>query len=94
MTGFRLNDTRLSESEKEKYEAMETKRLAGFKGYLTAPETSAIIRWAHSQLEELRAISPEVRVGSSLDASLSFYEGLILKLEGHKDNATQTENRG
>jgi hypothetical protein len=60
--------------------------------YLNRAETSAIIRWAHSELEALRNSSFKGNLGV-LSASLNFYEGLILKLEGHKDNAAQTRNR-
>jgi hypothetical protein len=60
--------------------------------YLNRAETSAIIRWAHSELEALRNSSFKGNLGV-LTASLNFYEGLILKLEGHRDNATQTHNR-
>jgi hypothetical protein len=101
VTGFRLNDTRLSESEKEKY--VNNAKRGGFKGYLTAPETAEIIRWAQSQLEVLHGIisrderehgTTGITQRAVLAGSISLYEGLILKLEGRKDNATQTENRG
>jgi hypothetical protein len=65
--------------------------------YLNRAETSAIIRWAHSRLEGLRTGSIAEGITDdwrdSLTASLDFYERLILKLEGHKDNAAQTHNR-
>ena len=60
--------------------------------YLNRAEASAIIRWAHSELEALRNSSFKGNLGV-LTASLDFYEGLILKLEGHRDDGTTRKNR-
>jgi len=57
--------------------------------YLNRAETAAIIRWALGQLEEIHS----KLLPSDQHGPLHFYEGLILKLEGHRDNATTRKDR-